>query len=142
MSSITEGYRTVIKSQSERQAEEDIASGMNELPVDLVTAAVDELEHSLGERCKRHETDDHTLIIQSGNEATPGIVVEVKGYAAQEGVTTAGTQEDSTKIDETLPPVDNIPDYPTEDTDQVASVRKYNTDQYMKHSELNPKKFG
>ena len=45
MSSIVEGYK-VIKSQSEREAEEDIASGMNELPPDpaaqLVTAAANE----------------------------------------------------------------------------------------------------
>ena len=138
MSSIAEGYRTVIKSQSEREAEEDIASGMNELPVDLVTAAVEELELSLGERCKRHDINENSLVIQTGKEDTPGIVVKVEGYAEQVGVTTAATQEDSTKISDALPPTDNIP----EDNDQVASVRKYNTDQYMKHSVLNPKKFG
>ena len=137
MSSIAEGYK-VIQSQSERQAEEDIASGMNELPVDLVTAAVEELELSLGERCKRHDINENSLVIQTGKEDTPGIVVKVEGYAEQVGVTTASTQEDSTKISDALPPTDNIP----EDNDQVASVRKYNTDQYMKHSALNPKKFG
>ena len=144
MSSIAEGYRTVIKSQSEREAEEDVASGMNELPSAeiLVQAAVTELANSFGERCKFHETDENTLIIQTGKEDTPGIVVQVKGYASQEGVVTASQQEDSTKVKEDLPPVSNIPDYPTEDTDLVASVRKYNTDQYMKHSNLNPKKFG
>ena len=146
MSSIAEGYRTVIKSQSEREAEEDVASGMNELPSAeiLVQAAVTELANSFGERCKFHETDENTLIIQTGKEDTPGIVVQVKGYASQEGVVTASQQEDSTKVKEDLPPVSNMTDYPTatEDTDLVASVRKYNTDQYMKHSNLNPKKFG
>ena len=145
MSSSVEGYRTVIKSQSEREAEEDTASSMNELPAAeiLVQAAVTELANSFGERCKFHETDENTLIIQTGKEDTPGIVVQVKGYAAQEGVVTAAQQEDSTNEAEVLP-VDKIPGYPTstEDTDQVASVRKYNTDQYMKHSVLNPKKFG
>ena len=138
MSSIAEGYRTVIKSQSEREAEEDIASGMNELPVDLVTAAATELAESLQERCSWHESAENTLVIQTGKEDTPGIVVKVEGYAAQQGVVTAAQQEDSTKISDALPPTDNIP----EDTDQVAAVRKYNTDQYMKHSVLNPKKFG
>jgi hypothetical protein len=142
MSSIAEGYRTVIKSQSERAAEEDVASGMNELPVDLITSAANELVESLQERCKWHDTHENTLVIQTGKEDTPGIIVEVKGYATQEGVVTAAQQEDSTKVKEDLPPVSNIPDYPTEDTDLVASVRKYNTDQYMKHSPLNPKKFG
>ena len=143
MSSIAEGYRTVIKSQSEREAEEDVASGMNELPSAeiLVQAAVTELANSFGERCKFHETDENTLIIQTGKEDTPGIVVQVKGYATQEGVVTAAQQEDSTSGAEVLP-VDKVPGYPTEDTDLVASVRKYNTDQYMKHSNLNPKKFG
>ena len=145
MSSIAEGYRTVIKSQSEREAEEDTASSMNELPAAeiLVQAAVTELANSFGERCKFHETDENTLIIQTGKEDTPGIVVQVKGYASQEGVVTAAQQEDSTNGAEVLP-VDKIPGYPTatEDTDLVASVRKYNTDQYMKHSPLNPKKFG
>ena len=149
MSSIVEGYITanakppqkVIKTQIERDAEAVPPEEIDPAEA-LITSAVDELEHSLGDRCKRHDIDGNTLIIQTGKEDTPPIEVEVKGYAAQEGVVTAGTQEDSTKIDETLPPVDNIPDYPTEDTDQVASVRKYNTDQYMKHSELNPKKFG
>jgi len=144
MSSIAEGYRTVIKSQSEREAEEDVASGMNELPSAeiLVQAAVTELADSFGERCRFHETDENTLIIQTGKEDTPGIVVQVKGYATQEGVVTAAQQEDSTNTSDEVIPGSNIPGYPTEDTDLVASVRKYNTDQYMKHSNLNPKKFG
>jgi len=137
MSSIAEGYK-VIRSQDEREAEEDIASGMNELPVDLVTAACEELEHSLGERCKRHDINENSLIIQTGKEDTPGIVVKVEGYATQEGVTTAASQEDATKISDDLPPTSNIPEV----NDQVADVRQYNTAQYMKHSELNPKKFG
>ena len=140
MSSIAEGYK-VIQSQSERQAEEDIGSDMNELPVDLVTAAVEELELSLGERCKRHDINENSLVIQTGKEDTPGIVVKVEGYASQEGVVTASQQEDATRVpEEDMPPVSDIPGYNT--TDQVAEVRKYNTEQYMKHSTLNPKKFG
>ena len=145
MSSIVEGYITanaqprqkVIKTQIEREADAQPPEEVDPAEA-LITAAVDELEHSLGDRCKRHEIDGKTLIIQTGKEDTPPIEVEVKGYAVQEGVTTASQQEDSTKP----LPVDSIPDYPTEDTDQVAAVRKYNTDQYMKHSVLNPKKFG
>jgi len=137
MSSIVEGYKVI-------QRGEDVGAGMNELPSAeiLVQAAVTELADSFGERCKLHETDENTLIIQTGKEDTPGIVVQVKGYASQEGVVTAASQEASTKVSEDLPPTDNTTDYPTEDTDLVASVRKYNTDQYMKHSNLNPKKFG
>jgi len=134
MSSIAEGYKVIQR------------EGEVEPPVDpraeLVTAAVEELVMSLGERCKRHDINENSLVIQTGKEDTPGIVVKVEGYAEQTGVVSAATQEDSTKIPEGMPPVDNTTDYPTEDTDQVASVRKYNTDQYMKHSALNPKKFG
>jgi len=137
MSSIAEGYRTVIKSQSEREAE--VQPPVEVDPVaELVTAAATELAESLQERCSWHESAENTLVIQTGKEDTPGIVVKVEGYAAQQGVVTAAQQEDSTKISDALPPTDNIP----EDTDQVAAVRKYNTDQYMKHSVLNPKKFG
>jgi len=142
MSSIVEGYRTVIKSQSEREAEESPPIVEVDPVAQLVTAAANELAESLQERCKWHDTDENTLVIQSGNSATPAIVVEVKGYATQEGVVTASQQEDSTKIREDLPPTDNTTDYPTEATDQVAEVRKYNTEQYMKHSNLNPNKFG
>lgn len=134
MSSIAEGYKVIQR------------EGEVEPPVDpvqqLVTAATTELAESLQERCKWHESAENTLVIQTGKEGTPGIVVEVKGYATQEGVVTAASQEASTRIPEDLPPTDNTTDYPTEDTDQVAAVRKYNTDQYMKHSNLNPKKFG
>ena len=149
MSSIVEAYFTanakppqkVIKSQIEREAEALPPQEVD--PAEqLVAAALNELAASFGERCKLHETDENTLIIQTGKEDTPGIVVQVKGYATQEGVVTASQQEDSTKIPEAMPLTDNTTDYPTEDTDQVASVRKYNTDQYMKHSNLNPKKFG
>ena len=141
MSDIANGYRTVIKSQSEREAE---AQPVEVDPAEaLVTAAVTELVQSFGERCKLHETDENTLIIQTGKEDTPGIVVQVKGYASQEGVVTASQQEDATRVpEEGMPPVSDIPGYNTSDTDQVAEVRKYNTDQYMKHSVLNPKKFG
>ena len=150
MSSIVEGYVTasahhpqkVIKTQIEREAE-----AQTQVPVDrekeLVTAALNELAESFGERCKLHETDEDTLIIQTGKEDTPGIVVQVKGYASQEGVVTASQQEDATRVpEEGMPPVSDIPGYNTSDTDQVAEVRKYNTEQYMKHSVLNPKKFG
>ena len=143
MSSIVEGYRTVIKSQSEREAEESPPIVEVDPVAQLVTAAANELAESFGERCKFHESDENTLIIQTGKEDTPGIVVQVKGYASQEGVVTASQQEDSTRVpEEGMPPVSNIPGYNTEATDQVAEVRKYNTDQYMKHSNLNPKKFG
>ena len=132
MSDIANGYRTVIKSQSEREAEAQPPVEVDPAEA-LVTAAVTELVQSFGERCKLHETDENTLIIQTGKEDTPGIVVQVKGYASQEGVVTASQQEDATRVpEEGMPPV----------TDQVADVRKYNTEQYMKHSELNPKKFG
>jgi len=137
MSSIAEGYRTVIKSQSEREAEAQPPVEVDPA-AELVTAAATELAESLQERCSWHESAENTLVIQTGKEDTPGIVVKVEGYAAQQGVVTAAQQEDSTKISDALPPTDNIP----EDTDQVAAVRKYNTDQYMKHSVLNPKKFG
>jgi len=137
MSSIAEGYRTVIKSQSEREAEVQPPVEVDPA-AELVTAAATELAESLQERCSWHESAENTLVIQTGKEDTPGIVVKVEGYAAQQGVVTAAQQEDSTKISDALPPTDNIP----EDTDQVAAVRKYNTDQYMKHSVLNPKKFG
>lgn len=150
MSSIVEGYVTasahhpqkVIKTQIEREAE-----AQTQVPVgreeELVTAALNELAESFGERCKLHETDENTLIIQTGKEDTPGIVVQVKGYASQEGVVTASQQEDATRVpEEGMPPVSDIPGYNTSDTDQVADVRKYNTEQYMKHSVLNPKKFG
>ena len=138
MSSIVEGYKVIQKG-------EDVGAGMNELPDAeiLVQAAVTELADSFGERCKFHESDENTLIIQTGKEDTPGIVVQVKGYASQEGVVTASQQEDSTRVpEEGMPPVSNIPGYNTQATDQVAEVRKYNTEQYMKHSNLNPKKFG
>ena len=150
MSSIVEDYVTasahhpqkVIKTQIEREAE-----AQTQVPVgreeELVTAALNELAESFGERCKLHETDENTLIIQTGKEDTPGIVVQVKGYASQEGVVTASQQEDATRVpEEGMPPVSDIPGYNTSDTDQVADVRKYNTEQYMKHSVLNPKKFG
>ena len=202
MSSIVEGYKII-------QRGEDVGAGMNELPDAeiLVQAAVTELADSFGERCKLHETDENTLIIQTGKEDTPGIVVEVKGYASQEGVVTASQQEDSTRISNFEQEVfDRLSDieaeietgeHSQEDvveqianqieqetnqevttqqgavietkveeyfamlnlshpphrfsrdamvhspiTDQVAEVRKYNTDQYMKHSNLNPNKFG
>ena len=130
MSSIVESYKVI---QREGEVEPPVDPG-----AELVTAAVAELEQSLGERCKRHGINENSLVIQTGKEDTPGIVVKVEGYAEQVGVTTAATQEDSTKISDALPPTDNIPEV----TDAVADVRKYNTDQYMKHSALNPKKFG
>jgi len=152
MSSIVEGYVTasahhpqkVIKTQIEREAEAQTPETVEINPAKaLITAALNELAESFGERCKLHETDENTLIIQTGKEDTPGIVVQVKGYASQEGVVTASQQEDATRVpEEGMPPVSDIPGYNTSDTDQVADVRKYNTEQYMKHSVLNPKKFG
>ena len=205
MSSIAEGY-TVIKSQSEREAEAQPPEEVDPAQR-LVTAATDELAESLYERCKRHESAENTLVIQTGKEGTPAIVVEVKGYASQEGVITAAQQEASTKSSNFEQEVfDRLSDieaeietgeHSQEDvveqianqieqetnqevtteqgavietkveeyfamlnlshpphrfsrdamvhrpvTDQVAEVRKYNTEQYMKHSNLNPKKFG
>jgi len=150
MSSIVEAYFTanakppqkVIKSQIEREAELQPPVAVD--PAEqLVAAALNELAASFGERCKFHESDENTLIIQTGKEDTPGIVVQVKGYASQEGVVTASQQEDSTRVpEEGMPPVSDIPGYNTGATDQVAEVHKYNTEQYMKHSPLNPNKFG
>ena len=139
MSSIVEGYhiaksrspQKVIKTQIEREAELQPMVEVDPAEA-LLNAAVLELEQSFGERCKRHELDNNKLIIQTGKKDTPGIIVKVEGYAEQTGVVTASQQEDATNKIEELP----------EDTDQVAAVRKYNTDQYMKHSQLNPKKFG
>jgi len=126
MSSIVESYTKVIQKEGDVQPPTDPA-------VDLITAAAAELVDSLQERCKYHESKENTLVIQTGKPDTPGIVVEVKGYATQEGVTTAKAQEDSTSP--ALPPTDKI-------TDQVQEVTKYNTDQYMKHNMYNPTKFG
>jgi len=124
MSSIVEGYK-VIKTK------EDIASGMNHEgeEVDLVKSAYHELADSLQERCASHNEDTNELVIQTGKEDTPGIRVQVLGYETPNEVVNAKTQEDATK------PMDDI-------EDQVEAIRSYNTDQYMKHSNLNPKKFG
>ena len=86
MSSIVEGYITanaqprqkVIKTQIEREAEAHPPVEVDPAEA-LLNAAVDELEHSFGDRCKRHELDDKKLIIQTGKEDTPGIVVTVDG---------------------------------------------------------------
>jgi len=124
MSSIVEGYK-VIKTK------EDIASGMNHEgeEVDLIKNAYYELADSLQERCASHNEDANELVIQTGKEDTPGIRVQVLGYDTPNEVVNAKTQEDATK------PVDDI-------EDQVEDIRSYNTEQYMKHSNLNPKKFG
>ena len=125
MSSITESYKVI---QKEGEVEPPVDPG-----TDLINAACAELHESLQERCKYHESKENTLVIQSGKADTPGIVVEVKGYETQEGVTTAKAQEDSTSP--ALPPTDKI-------TDQVEEIKQYNTANYMKHSIHNPKKFG
>ena len=124
MSSIVEGYK-VIKTK------EDIASGMNHEgeEVDLVKAAYHELASSLESRCGSHNEDTNELVIQTGKEDTPGIRVQVLGYDTPTDVDNAKAQEDATK------PMDDI-------EDQVEDIRSYNTEQYMKHSNLNPKKFG
>ena len=95
MSSIVESYKVI---QREGEVEPPVDPG-----AELVTAAVAELEQSLGERCKRHGINENSLVIQTGKEDTPGIVVKVEGYATQEGVTTAAQQEDATKISDDLP---------------------------------------
>ena len=133
MSSIAEGYKVIKREGEEGSTPDPVQNADN-----LISAACSELHESLQERCTYHEAYENTLVIQTGKEDTPGIVVEVKGYQAQEGVTTAAQQEDATKISDALPPTHNIP----EATDQVEEIRQYNTAQYMKHSVLNPKKFG
>ena len=125
MSSILERYKVIQREGDKETPEEEI----NE----YAESACAELHDSLQERSKYHEAKPNTLVIQTGNPDTPGIEVEVKGYAAQEGVTTAKAQEDSTSP--ALPPTDKI-------NDQVSQVRQYNTAKYMEHSMHNPKKFG
>ena len=124
MSSIVEGYK-VIKTK------EDIASGINHEgeEVDLVKAAYYELADSFKERCASHNEDTNELVIQTGKEDTPGIRVQVLGYDTPVEVNNAKAQEDATK------PIEDI-------EDQVEAIRSYNTEQYMKPSILNPKKFG
>ena len=143
MSSIVEGYKTAPRKVIQKTAPaEDVGNGQNDAPqanpsAPLIAAATEELLASLTpERCKRDKIRDNVLLVQTANEDTPAIEIEVRGYEAQEGVLTAARQEAATKLP------DDTPEELPEDTDQVADVRKFNTDQYMKHSNLNPKKFG
>ena len=154
MSSIIEGYRVV-------KTKEDIASGMNaQLPSleddefvprqgpeggefkpkssiinkpeeSLEDKAYHELMNSLGQRVKAIDNEAHELTIVTGGASA--IKVKVVGYEHPDLVNAAKAQEDA--VSAGLPPTDKI-------TDQVEDVRKYNTDQYMKYSTLNPKKFG
>tara|TARA_R100000008_G_scaffold24500_1_gene13212 strand:- start:585 stop:971 length:387 start_codon:yes stop_codon:yes gene_type:complete len=128
MKSIAEGYK-VIKTK------EDIASGLNHEgeEVDFVKAAYEELSNSLQERCSKVHEDSNELVIHTGKEDTPGIRVMVLGYDTPQEAHVAKTQEDSTSP--ALPPTDKI-------TDEVEEIRNYNTEQYMKPSMFNPKKFG
>ena len=157
MSSIIEGYRVV-------KTKEDIASGMNaQLPSleddefvprqgpeggkfkpkssiinkpeeSLEDKAYHELMNSLGQRVKAIDNETHELTIVTGGASA--IKVQVVGYEHPELVNAAKAQEDAvTDEPAALPPPAGI-------TDVGEEVRQFNTDQYMKHSRLNPKKFG
>jgi len=124
-----EGYHVI-------QKDEDVASGMNgQLPAlegdSLEDKAYHELMNSLGQRVKAIDNEAHELTIVTGGASA--IKVKVVGYEHPDLVNAAKAQEDA--VSAGLPPTDKI-------TDQVEDVRKYNTDQYMKYSTLNPKKFG
>ena len=93
-----------------------------------------ELVDSLGQRVKDSNQATHEITVYTGGASA--IKVKVVGFADPEAVNAAKAQEDAvTDEPATLPPPAGI-------TDQVDAIRKYNTDQYMKHSKLNPKKFG
>lgn len=157
MSSIVEGYRVV-------KTKEDIASGMNaQLPSleddefvprqgpeggefkprsSIINKADDspedkawsELVGSLGQRVKDSNQATHEITVYTGGASA--IKVQVVGFADPAAVNAAKAQEDAvTDEPATLPPPAGI-------TDVGEEVRQFNTDQYMKHSRLNPKKFG
>ena len=152
MSSIVEGYRVV-------KTKEDIASGLNheddgfvsrqgpeqgefEPRSSIINKAEDspedkawsELVGSLGQRVKDSNQATHEITVYTGGASA--IKVQVVGFADPEAVNAAKAQEDAvTDEPATLPPPAGI-------TDVGEEVRQFNTDQYMKHSTLNPKKFG
>jgi len=90
-----------------------------------------ELVSSLGQRVKDHNQATHEITVYTGGASA--IKVQVVGFADSDAVNAAKAQEDA--VSGALPVTDKI-------TDQVEEIQKYNTDQYMKHSRLNPKKFG
>ena len=149
MSSIVEGYRVV-------KTKEDISSGMNheddefvprqgpeqgefEPRSPIINKAEDspedkawsELVNSLGQRVKDSNQATHEITVYTGGASA--IKVQVVGYADPDAVNAAKAQEDA--VSDALPPTDKI-------ADQVSDVRQFNTDQYMRHSSANPKKFG
>jgi len=166
MSSIIESYR-VVKTREDSSGGLPTIGGASQLPEDdefvprqrqgpkstnfeprdsVINKAEDSLEDkayhelmtSLGQRVKAIDNDTHELTIMTGGASA--IKVKVVGYEHPDLVDIAKAQEDA------LPPVETprttAPDSSLEATDQVDAVTKYNTDQYMKHSRLNPKKFG
>ena len=157
MSSIVEGYRVVKKNEtvqdtfspSPSQLPEDDGFVRRQGPVggefkrrsiinkpeeSLEDKAYHELMTSLGQRVKAIDNEAHELTIMTGGASA--IKVKVVGYERPDLVNTAKAQEDAvTDEPATLPPPAGI-------TDVGEEVRQFNTDQYMKHSTLNPKKFG
>ncbi len=157
MSSIVESYRVV-------KTKEDISSSLNheddgfvdhplrqepgefEPRSSIINKAEDspedkawtELVDSLGQRVKDSNQATHEITVYTGGASA--IKVQVVGYADPEAVNAAKAQEDAVPPVET--PRTTAPDASLEATDQVDAVRQFNTDQYMKHSTLNPKKFG
>jgi hypothetical protein len=155
MSSIVEGYRVVKKNET---VQDTFSPSPSQLPEDdgfvprqgpeqgkfeprnsiinkpeetLEDKAYHELMTSLGQRVKAIDNETHELTIVTGGASA--IKIQVVGYEHPELVNAAKAQEDA--VSSALPVTDKI-------TDQVEEIQKYNTDQYMKHSSLNPKKFG
>ena len=144
MSSIIKDYRVsnetvqdTFATRPSRLPEDDdfvdhpLNPGPDDSPEDK---AWSELVDSLGQRVKDSNQAAHEITVYTGGASA--IKVQVVGFADPEAVNAAKAQEDAvTDEPATLPPPAGI-------TDQVDAIRKYNTDQYMKHSKLNPKKFG
>ena len=158
MSSIIESYRVV---RTKEDVRDTFPRPPSQLPEDdefnpsnsVINRAEDspeskawgELVDSLGDRVKQDtegiltNKDTGEVTIYTGGASA--IKVKVIGYADPDAVNAARAQEDA--VVETLPPVETPrTTAPDEVTDQVDAIRKYNTEQYMKHSRLNPKKFG
>jgi hypothetical protein len=165
MSSIIEGYKVVapkedvvdgqnrglaaldvanrvIKPLGEQEPTDLDGSVINKPAESLEDKAYHELVAHLGGSVKAIDNDTHELTIMTGSASA--IKIKVVGYEHPELVNVAKAREDA--VAEDLPPVETprttAPDSSLEATDQVAAVRQFNTDQYMKHSRLNPKKFG
>ena len=166
MSSIVEGYRDATQSETVQDTfalpsleDDDFVDHplrpdpkgdefklrnpiINKAEESLEDKAYHELVTHLGGSVKAIDNDTHELTIMTGSASA--IKIKVVGYEHPELVNVAKAREDA--VVEELPPVETprttAPDSSLEATDQVAAVTKYNTDQYMKHSRLNPKKFG